>query len=400
MGKSFTVKDIPNLPIGIHCYERGVYLRVTAKSRAWIYKYSLNGKRRELGLGAAKGQSIMSVLKKANEAKGLVACGEDPIDARRKEDPALANPFDKREEIEGMTFAQLADEAFPHICQMRQFIGKDTEASWWRTIKSISKQIGDMDIRSVDRTVVAEVLKSVWYTSPRTSRDWRSRLHAVLGYAVSKGYIKENPATWKDGLDMELPAQSKLARGKPVAHHAALTAEQLKTVAARLWKSDDTGALCMLFGILTAGRSNEYRSALWSEINLEDATLTVPPARRKDKKGEPFIVPLTRQCLAILRRLDTTGEFVFVSPRGGAYNACTLLKRLNEASPEQCTAHGCRSTFSDWCVRNEKNFVVSEKCLMHAVGTSVFQAYQRDDLLPQRRKLMQEWADYLLPEVG
>ena len=345
MGKSFTVKDIPNLPIGIHCYERGVYLRVTAKSRAWIYKYSLNGKRRELGLGAAKGQSIMSVLKKANEAKGLVACGEDPIDARRKEDPALANPFDEREEIEGMTFAQLADEAFPHICQMRQFVGKDTEASWWRTIKSISKQIGDMDIRSVDRTVVAEVLKSVWYTSPRTSRDWRSRLHAVLGYAVSKGYIKENPATWKDGLDMELPAQSKLARGKPVAHHAA-------------------------------------------------------PARRKDKKGEPFIVPLTRQCLAILRRLDTTGEFVFVSPRGGAYNACTLLKRLNEASPEQCTAHGCRSTFSDWCVRNEKNFVVSEKCLMHAVGTSVFRAYQRDDLLPQRRKLMQEWADYLLPEVG
>ena len=62
MGKSFTVKDIPNLPIGIHCYERGVYLRVTAKSRAWIYKYSLNGKRRELGLGAAKGQSIMLSL--------------------------------------------------------------------------------------------------------------------------------------------------------------------------------------------------------------------------------------------------------------------------------------------------------------------------------------------------
>ena len=58
--------------------------------------------------------------------------------------------------------------------------------------------------------------------------------------------------------------------------------------------------------------------------------------------------------------------------------------------------HGCRSTFSDWCAQNGKNFLVSEKCLMHAVGGAVFMAYQRDDLLEQRRVLLQEWADFLL----
>lgn len=63
------------------------------------------------------------------------------------------------------------------------------------------------------------------------------------------------------------------------------------------------------------------------------------------------------------------------------------------------TLHGMRSTFSDWGAKNEKNFLVSEKQLMHAVGNNVFRAYQRDDLLEQRRKLMQEWADYLLPNV-
>lgn len=63
------------------------------------------------------------------------------------------------------------------------------------------------------------------------------------------------------------------------------------------------------------------------------------------------------------------------------------------------TVHGTRSTFSDWCAKNNKNFLVSEKQLMHAVGNEVFRAYQRDDLLEQRRVLMQEWADYLLPDV-
>ena len=66
---------------------------------------------------------------------------------------------------------------------------------------------------------------------------------------------------------------------------------------------------------------------------------------------------------------------------------------LNE---KPATLHGTRSTFSDWCANNDKNFLVSEKCLMHAVGGKVFMAYQRDDLLDKRRQLLQEWADFLL----
>ena len=60
--------------------------------------------------------------------------------------------------------------------------------------------------------------------------------------------------------------------------------------------------------------------------------------------------------------------------------------------------HGVRSSFSDWCARNGKNFLVSEKCLMHSVGGKVFMAYQRDNLLEQRRVLLQEWADFLYGE--
>lgn len=68
----FNVKSIPTLPIGIHCYERGVYLRVTTHSRSWLYKYQLNGKRRELGLGSAT-QPLSAVLAKVAPLKALVA---------------------------------------------------------------------------------------------------------------------------------------------------------------------------------------------------------------------------------------------------------------------------------------------------------------------------------------
>ena len=112
------------------------------------------------------------------------------------------------------------------------------------------------------------------------------------------------------------------------------------------------------------------------------------------------MVPLSRQLLRLLERLDTSGDYIFQGKGKAAVYSCTVLRAIKRASGrDDMTLHGMRSSFSDWCAKNEKNFLVSEKQLMHAVGNAVFQAYQRDDLLEQRRVLMQEWADFLLPNV-
>lgn len=150
---------------------------------------------------------------------------------------------------------------------------------------------------------------------------------------------------------------------------------------------------------MTVGRSAEFRCAQWDEIDLDAATFTVPPSRRKDKKPYPFVVPLSRQAKALLHRLDTSGAFLFSCRDCRPLNLATVLKIFKSVTDQPITTHGLRSTFADWCAKTEKNFLVSEKCLMHAVGNQVFRAYQRDDLLEQRRALLQEWADYLLPEV-
>lgn len=392
----FNVKSIPTLPVGIHCYERGVYLRVTNHSRSWLYKYQLNGKRRELGLGSAD-QPLSAVLAKVAPLKALVAQGIDP-----KDQIAQEKAEKKAAEVKAAmpTFGEYADHAFEKILYLRSFTGEHTEIAWRRDIVVLKGAFGKQRLDAIHRDDVAAFLRQCWTTKPRRGEDLRMRLYGILNVAKGEGLIQSNPAEWKGGLDASLPPMGLVRRSIPVEHHVAMTPEELRGVVGELWKEDSVGAMAVVFGALTAGRANEYIGGRWEEIDLEENTFAVPQARRKDKKPYPHMVPLTRQLLRLLERLDTSGDYIFQGRGRSAVGASTVLRAIKRVSGrDDMTLHGMRSTFSDWCAKNEKNFLVSEKQLMHAVGNAVFQAYQRDDLLEQRRKLMQEWADYLLPNV-
>lgn len=392
----FNVKSIPTLPVGIHCYERGVYLRVTNHSRSWLYKYQLNGKRRELGLGSAD-QPLSAVLAKVAPLKALVAQGIDP-----KEQIAQEKAEKKAAEVKASmpTFGEYADHAFEKILYLRSFTGANTERTWRSDIGTLKEAFGKQRLDAIQRDDVAAFLRQYWTTKPRRGQDLRMRLYGILNVAKGEGLIQSNPAEWKGCLDASLPPMGLVRRTLPVEHHVAMTPEELRDAVSELWKEDSAGAMAVVFGALTAGRANEYIGGRWEEIDLEENTFAVPQARRKDKKPYPHMVPLTRQLLRLLERLDTSGDFIFQGRGRSAVGASTVLRAIKRVSGrDDMTLHGMRSTFSDWCAKNEKNFLVSEKQLMHAVGNAVFQAYQRDDLLEQRRKLMQEWTDYLLPNV-
>lgn len=391
----FPIKSIPTLPIGIHRYERGLYLRVTDHSRSWLYKYQLNGKRREIGLGSATGQTVSAVLAKVTQLKAQVAQGIDPkvqIDQIKEEK--------KAQEIKAAmpTFGEYADKAFEKILYLRRFQGKKTEASWRMDIKRLKDAFSSQRLDAITRDDIAAFLRQWWTTQPNIGKYLRSRLEAILNVAKGEGLIQHNPAEWKGGLDASLPPINVVRRTIPTKHHDALSPEDLRDVVQKLWKVEKTAAMAVVFGALSAGRANEYLGGKWSEIDFEEKTFSVPQDRRKDKKPNPHMVPLTRQMLVLLNRLDTSGDYIFQGRNKAIYQA-TVMRHIKNATNKPVTLHGMRSTFSDWCAKNEKNFLVSEKQLMHSVGNAVFQAYQRDDLLDQRRVLMQEWADYLLPDV-
>lgn len=391
----FPIKSIPTLPIGIHRYERGLYLRVTDHSRSWLYKYQLNGKRREIGLGSATGQTVSAVLAKVTQLKAQVAQGIDPkvqIDQIKEEK--------KAQEIKAAmpTFGEYADKAFEKILYLRRFQGKKTEASWRLDIKRLKNAFGSQRLDAITRDDVATFLRQWWTTQPNIGKYLRLRLEAILNVAKGEGLIERNVAEWEGCLDASLPPISVVRRAIPTKHHDAVSPEDLRDVVQKLWTVEKTAAMAVVFGALSAGRANEYLGGKWSEIDFKENTFSVPQDRRKDKRPYPHMVPLTRQMLVLLNRLDTSGDYIFQG-RNKSITETTAIRQLRTATNKPVTLHGMRSTFSDWCAKNEKNFLVSEKQLMHSVGNAVFQAYQRDDLLDQRRVLMQEWADYLLPDV-
>lgn len=397
--KMFTLKQITKLPAGIHRYERGVYLRVTDKGRFWIFKYQIEGKRREIGLGGID-QPIAAILAKAEELRSAIRDGTDPKEKVVETKQVLRKSKKESQKRADMpTFEEYAPGAVDRIVYLRQFVGENTEYAWRRDVDILCRHLGDLPLNAITRSDIVKILEPLWTTHPRRARDFQSRAYGIFNLAKGDGWINRNPAEWKGNLDAVLPSPSLVRRTVPVKHYAALSADELKAIAQKLWNQETTAVMALLFGILTVGRKSEWLRGTWDEIDLAEKTFSVPPARRKDKKPTPHVVPLSRQAVSVLNRLDTSGKYLFQGRGTVPVGRDAVRNALASLTDSPSTIHGIRSTFSDWCARNDKNFLVSEKCLMHAVGNAVFQAYQRDDLLDQRRVLLQEWADFLLPDL-
>ena len=156
--------------------------------------------------------------------------------------------------------------------------------------------------------------------------------------------------------------------------------------------------LAFEFLVLNASRSGEVRYARWDEIDCAAATWTIPAERMKANREHR--VPLAPRALSILdeaRELSDGGGLLFPSPTGKALNRSTmptLLRGLRVAA----VPHGFHSSFRDWAAeRTDAPREVCELALAHVNSDRVEAAYRRGDLFERRRKLMQQWSDYLQP---
>lgn len=393
-----TSKNFRNLPKGTHRLDRGIYLRVRDKHSGWIFRTQKDGRRFDFSLGGID-QPFDSVRRKALLIQTQIAEGADPAGIMRdRADRRRPSPTEPEAEPSSPTFGEIYAAALDHLEFLRRWKARGTRDAYWRICeKNLLPILGDVPVSDITPKVAADALKPIWTSSWRAIRT-QATLRAVMNYAKLQGLIQNNPAEWVGCLDSFLPAPSDLEKGVEARHHSAVSAEELRAIAHKLARrKKSVSARCVLFGLLTVGRLSEYLKAEWDEIDWEEKTLSVPPLRRKDGKAQPFIVPLPDQAMAILDEIPLLNKFIFTEGNKEKPLAPqTPLLTLKRAADSEITLHGCRSTFSDWCARTGKNFLVSEKCLMHAVGGKVFMAYQRDDLIDQRRALLQEWADFLL----
>ena len=390
-----TAKNLNEVPPGRYSLGGGLTLLVSSPTqRSWIYRYQMNGTRRDFSIGSANRISITLAKSKAKELSVMVADGIDPRDDRRMKAALSIDDW------EGVLFRQFAEVAIDEIESVKRWKNPKHAAQWRSSIRTYAYPVlGDMPIEKIERDDVLAVLKDIWTEKPETANRVRGRLEEIFSLAIARRLIKENPAAWKDGLAFFLPSLYKVKEEK---HHAAMPLDKTKDFTKAMLERHTRSSLAIAFGILTATRVGEFLGARWDEIDWKTNTWSIPAERMKN--GQPHRVPLSRQALKILewQRISVSEklELVFPSKKDPKKPLSIDTPRvIIQKAAGEYTMHGFRSTFRDWC---EESFVhpsLSERALSHNKRDKLIAAYQRSDLLEQRRPVMQQWADALLPNL-
>ncbi|WP_442753860.1 tyrosine-type recombinase/integrase [Methylocystis sp. JAN1] len=368
---------------GIYSDGDGLFLRVRkGGSKQWIFIYRRGTSRNELGLGGyGSGTAPVSLAlarEKAEIIRDKLARGVDPTADRRP--PRV------------ITFRHCMDELL--AAKASEWRNDKHRAQWEMTLREYAKPLHDLPVAEIVLGDVKDCLLPHWAERPETADRLRSRIQAVIDYAIAHEWrTAGNPARWKGLLDKVMPARRKLARG----HHAALAYGAVPEMMASLRAANGVGARAVEFLALTAARSGEARGATFDEIDPQARTWSVPAERMK--AGRAHVVPLCDRALAIVEamRQRATSKLVFGGAvEGQSISETAMTKALRLASPDKtATLHGLRSSFRDWAGdRTAFPREVAEAALAHAVGDAVERAYRRGDALEKRRELMDAWAAY------
>lgn len=385
-----TAKNIFTLPEGRHSVAPNLNLRVRDGKRTYVLRYCIGGKRKDKHLGSADDLSLTEAKRLADKLRSELAEGKLPQTARDK----LA---EKLKEADAPTFEKYALEAIEKIASVRVWKNAKHKAQWFATVRAYAFPVlGKKKLSEIKKADVLEVLRPIWSSKTETASRVRGRLENIFSYAVTDGLMEFNPAIWRGNLDRDLPPPSKI---QIVEHHEAMPLEVLQEKISCFYPADIRTRQVILFTILTASRVGESVPARWDEIDWENRIWSVPPERRKDQKPYPHRVPLSDQAIELLNSVEKKGEEIFcfnADNLGSRYSLAHLLQQMTNTT---ATMHGFRSTFRDWAAENGVPDTIAEKCLMHVTGNAVVQAYQRSDLLEQRREVMQAWADAVFAKL-
>lgn len=356
----------------------GLYCKVfKGGSKSWVFMWSSNGKRREMGMGSVSSLSLKEARLKAVEIRKLIADGKDPISERMKPDEP--------------TFLECA---LQYIADHEKTWKNEKHIYQWRqTLTAYAKPLHHLKVSQVTTPDVLTVLKPIWMEKHETATRLRSRIEAVLDYATAMHWRSGmNPAIWRGNLKSLLPTISKASR---VVHHKAMDIDELPSFMAELRSREGMSSLLVEFIILTACRSIEGREAVWSEFDFKNKIWTIPKGRMK--AGREHIVPLSDRALKIILELAETSQcdLVFPYSENGkplSVNAPrALLKRMGRDE----TLHGFRATFKSWATdRTAVQREVIEMALAHKIGNDVEASYLRTSALEKRRSLMERWAEF------
>ncbi|MHB8092774.1 MAG: tyrosine-type recombinase/integrase [Syntrophales bacterium] len=364
----------------------GLYLTVTPSGgKLWRLKYRFNDKESRLSLGIYPDVSLADARQRREDARRLLANGVDPGAVKKAQKQA------QTEETE--TFELIA----------REWIAKFTP-TW--SVSHAKTTIGRLEHdlfpwlgnRPIKDIKALELLATLRRAENRGCLELAHRLRTIAGqvmrYAVATGRAERDPS---GDLRGALPQPAS-------RHFAALTDPKEVADLLRAIDAYHGGLIvksAMQIAPLLFVRPGELRRAEWAEIDLDEAVWQIPAEKMKMKQAH--IVPLSRQAVAILQEINPVtgnGKYVFPSIRSTARpmseNTVNVTLRTLGYDNEKMTGHGFRAmarTILDEVLQVRPELIEAQ--LAHAVRDPLGRAYNRTHHLPERKNMMQTWADYL-----
>jgi integrase len=399
------------------CYADGgnLYLQVSpGGAKSWLFRYRLNGRSREMGLGPLHSIDIDAARQTARAHRTKLLSGIDPIDSRNAERSALLAQEGARTVRKTWKWCcetYVADVKIPELTNAKH------AAQWGTTLATYTfPLLGDKWVDEITLHDVLAVLKPIWLEINETASRVRSRMEAVWGWARVKNYCSgDNPAVWKANLQHLLSSPDKV---QDEAHHPSLPYEQMGAFMRKLreiqaanikFRRSISPAMALEFAILTAVRTNPIIMAEWSEIDEEKRLWTIPAEHMKG--NFPMRVPLSPRAMEILQLMKphrVEGCPLVFQWRGAGLHSTSMLNvigNMDEREPHtwldprmdgrRVTVHGFRSTMTDWAAETtDYDFKVYDKALAHSEASQTVAAYLRGDMLAKRRILMDDWSRY------
>ena len=365
--------------------ERGLYLLINQVGKYWRFDYRFAGKRKTLALGTYPDVSLSGARSKLNDARKLLANDVDPSEYRK---------------VQKATTIERAASSFEAVA--REWIAKFApngspahgEKITTRFERDVFPWMGGRPISEVTAPLLLTVVRRIESRgATETAHRALQSCGQVMRYAVATGRAERDPSA---DLRGSLPPVNE-------RHHASIT--EPKKIGELLRAIEGyTGSLAtrcaLILAPLTFVRPGELRHAEWSEFDLANVEWRIPA--EKMKMRAQHIVPLSTQAVAILNELQPltgAGRYVFPGARtnGRPMSENTVnaaLRRLGYSNDDM-TGHGFRSMASTLLNEQGWNRDAIERQLAHAERDSVRAAYNYAEHLPERRKMMQAWANYL-----
>lgn len=356
-------------------------------------RYTLGGKRKELGIGSFDKVTMAGARARAAEIRAILEKGGDPKAERdaEKEARRFAATRDAPDAKSHRQLSNVIDRTFE--AEKKTLKGEGKAGRWRSPLDThIIPKLGQRDVEQIAPHDVADTLRPIWHDKADVARKAMQRLGKALAYARAEGF----------DVKRDITADARDILGKQLRTSQKIPAMKWKDVP-EYYSTLGEGSvdLCLKLVILTAVRSRPARFAHVDQFSGD--TWTIPAhlmkgsAQQAQDSENVFEVPLSPEAMAVIEaaRPFAVDGYLFTGLRGKVISDMSMSARMRRDKLD-ARPHGFRASFRTWA--NEKtnaSLEAREMSLAHKIGGMQERSYVRSTLPAQRRALLNQWSAYV-----